>query len=75
MTDKNEGTSPEQVEGARRDFLKKAAKLAVYAPPAMLVMSQPSYATFKKTGGQTYERPHRHRSHNRLRSWLRRLFK
>ncbi|HUF74583.1 MAG TPA: hypothetical protein VMR74_17005 [Gammaproteobacteria bacterium] len=42
----------EQVEDSRRDFLKKAAQVAVYTPPAMLIMSRPSYATFNKTGGQ-----------------------
>ena len=41
-----------QVEDSRRKFLKMAGKIAVYAPPAMLVMSKPSYAHFRKTGGQ-----------------------
>jgi hypothetical protein len=26
----------------------------VYTPPAMLLMSKPSFATFNKTGGHTY---------------------
>ncbi len=33
-----------EVTDSRRDFLKKAGKLAVYTPPAMLVLMKPSYA-------------------------------
>lgn len=42
-----------QVEASRRKFLKTAGKIAVYTPPAMLVLSQPSFAEIKNTGGQT----------------------
>ena len=52
MASEKSNDTMEQVEDSRRDFLKKAAKVAVYAPPAMLIMSRPSYATFQKTGGQ-----------------------
>jgi len=34
---------------SRRDFLKKAGKFAVYTPPALMVMSQSSHATFTKS--------------------------
>jgi hypothetical protein len=48
----------ETVEKSRRDFLKKGAKIAVYAPPIMLGLSSPSFATgWKKSGGVTY--PHK----------------
>lgn len=43
------------VEESRRKFLMAAGRIAVYTPPAMLVMSQPSYAGIKTTGGQTYD--------------------
>jgi hypothetical protein len=43
-----------EVETSRRRFLKTAGKIAVYTPPAMLLMSKPSFATFNKTGGHTY---------------------
>jgi hypothetical protein len=36
---------------ARRDFIKKAGKLAIYTPPAMLTLMQPSYTAFAKSGG------------------------
>lgn len=52
MDTKHEKDTGSQVEESRRRFLKTAGKIAVYAPPAMLVMSQPSYAHFKTTGGQ-----------------------
>jgi hypothetical protein len=40
-------------EESRRKFLKQAGKLAVYTPPAMMVMMKPSYATFRNSGGVT----------------------
>jgi hypothetical protein len=36
---------------SRREFLKKAGKLAVYTPPAMVAMMQPGYASFALSGG------------------------
>jgi hypothetical protein len=42
-------------DNSRRRFLKSAAKVAVYTPPAMLAMSKPSFAHFNKSSGATYE--------------------
>lgn len=43
-------TKVEEVEESRRRFLKQAGKLAVYAPPAMALMMQPSEASFLRSG-------------------------
>ena len=34
--------SPKSDEESRRDFLKKAGKLALYTPPAIMMLMQPS---------------------------------
>lgn len=50
MTDHtNEATGVTQSESknSRREFLKKAGKVAIYAPPAVLLLSKPSFATLK----------------------------
>jgi hypothetical protein len=47
-----------KVETSRRRFLKTAAKVAVYVPPAMLVLSQPSHATFSQSAGVTHHGGH-----------------
>jgi hypothetical protein len=39
------------VESSRREFLKRAGKLAVYTPPAMLALSSPSFAHIAQSGG------------------------
>ena len=44
-----------EVAQSRRKFLKSAAKLAVYTPPAMLVVSKPSFASFAQSGGVVRE--------------------
>ncbi|HUF74585.1 MAG TPA: hypothetical protein VMR74_17015 [Gammaproteobacteria bacterium] len=36
---------------SRRKFLEAAGRIAVYTPPAMLAMSQPSFAEIQKSGG------------------------
>ena len=36
---------------SRRDFLKRAGKLAVYTPPAMLALMNPSQNAFARSGG------------------------
>jgi len=47
----------EETDKSRRDFLKKAGKLAVYTPPLMLAMSSPSFAHgWGKSGGQEYSK-------------------
>lgn len=35
----------------RREFLKKAGKFAVYTPPTLMLLMQPSYAKIAKSGG------------------------
>lgn len=77
MSTENQNESSDQVQDSRRKFLKTAGKIAVYTPPAMLIMSQPSYATFQKSGGyeQTTHRPYKRTSQiGAKKSFLRRLF-
>ena len=35
---------------SRRKFLKTAGKFAIYTPPALMLMSKSSHATFSKSG-------------------------
>ena len=59
MAENAEQEGPQgQVENSRRRFLKTAGKIAVYTPPAMMLMSNPSFATFSKSGGHTYPKKH-----------------
>ena len=51
MKNKEIDTAKGEVEESRRRFLKKAGKLAIYTPPAMAMMMQPSQASFLKSGG------------------------
>lgn len=37
---------------ARRAFLKKAGKAAIYVPPTIMMLSHPSYAQFKSSLGK-----------------------
>jgi hypothetical protein len=48
-----EGTEVEgtEVENSRRKFIKTAAKIAVYTPPAMMIASTPSFAKMRTSGG------------------------
>ena len=41
---------------SRRRFLKSAAKVAIYTPPAMMAVSNPSFATFAQSGGLVGEK-------------------
>ena len=82
--------STDSVEKSRREFLKKAGKLAIYTPPAMMVMMKPSYASFAKSGGSISDRRVRIRatfddltpeqqarirsSWQRILNWLRRMW-
>jgi hypothetical protein len=59
MGDNVEKEAADGVETSRRRFLKTAGKIAVYTPPAMLLMSKPSFATFNKTGGEHNYVPYR----------------
>jgi len=38
---------------SRRKFLKTAGKFAIYTPPALMLMSRSSHATFTKSNGRT----------------------
>jgi len=62
MHDDNKET-PEgaQAREARRDFLKKAGRFAIYTPPAMMVLMRPSSATIARSGGK---HPHRKGPHD-----------
>lgn len=54
-------TGNTETDNSRRDFLKKAGKLAVYTPPIMLAMSSPSFATgWGKSGGHNYKHKKKH---------------
>ena len=41
---------------SRRRFLKTAAKVAIYTPPAMMAISSPSQTAFAQSGGEIEER-------------------
>ena len=50
-------TEDEAVQ-ARRDFLKKAGKFAVYTPPAVMMLMKPGYATINASSvGRPRVRP------------------
>ena len=38
------------MDDSRREFLKKAGKVAVYTPPAMIALANPSLAGIAKSG-------------------------
>jgi hypothetical protein len=38
-----------KIEGSRRAFLKKAGKFAIYTPPVVMLLTNPSYACLKKS--------------------------
>jgi hypothetical protein len=69
MNEQNEQIEPKtdtETDNSRRDFLKKAGKLAVYTPPIMLAMSSPSFATgWGKSGGHEY--PKHKKKHSKKR--------
>jgi hypothetical protein len=44
MDNKKKNTHETTTEQSRRKFLKSAGKLAVYTPPAMMVLAKPSLA-------------------------------
>jgi hypothetical protein len=50
-TNKNDvaGFSRSEAEESRRAFLKKAGKFAVYTPPAVMLLMQPSFASMSKS--------------------------
>ena len=47
------GTNNNNPRNSRREFLKAASKLAVYTPPAMMVLANPSLAQVAQSGGRT----------------------
>ena len=44
MDKKKKNTHKSKTEQSRRKFLKSAGKLAVYTPPALMVLAKPSLA-------------------------------
>lgn len=60
--ERNEKMGTEEVNmEARRKFLKTASKFAIYAPPALMVMSTADAYKIAKSGGQMKDRPYRRR--------------
>ena len=47
------GTNNKNPGNSRREFLKAAGKFAVYTPPAMMVLADPSLAQIAQSGGRT----------------------
>ena len=47
------GTNNKNPGNSRREFLKAAGKFAVYTPPAMMVLADPSLAQIARSGGRT----------------------
>ena len=50
MSDNTNNT--ESSSESRRDFIKKAGKFAIYAPPAIMLMSKTGHATIASSGGR-----------------------
>ena len=48
MKNKN---ADESLENSRRKFIKKAGKLAIYAPPAMVALMAPGVEAIATSGG------------------------
>jgi len=60
---------------SRRKFLKTAGKFAIYTPPALMLISKSSHATFTKSNGHTghsYEEKYEYIS--KFLDWLRNLW-
>lgn len=49
-TDHDAKDAEKAANGNRRDFLKKAGKFAVYTPPAVMMLMQPSFASNRQKG-------------------------
>ena len=68
MTDKEntitKSTENEATSESRRAFLKKAGAFALYAPPAITLLSQPSHASIMSSPGGNHDGNHYYsRSH------------
>lgn len=52
MNDKHDSLDArdKEVTESRREFLKKAGRFAVYTPPAVMLLMQPSHATMMQSG-------------------------
>ena len=44
---------PEDARESRREFLRKAGKMAVYTPPAMMMLMKPTQASILKSNGNS----------------------
>jgi len=69
MTDKvngnNEVTTEQATSESRRAFLKKAGVFALYAPPAITLLTNPSHASVMNSPGGNHDRDgYFSRSHN-----------
>jgi hypothetical protein len=64
----------ESLDASRRAFLKSAAKVAVYTPPAMLALSSPSFEAIAQSSGGGDQSPPRDGLYNWWIELLRRLF-
>jgi hypothetical protein len=47
----------QKLDTSRRDFLKKAGKMAVYVPPAMLALCSPSFEAIAQSSGASDQTP------------------
>jgi hypothetical protein len=65
----------DSLETSRRDFLKKAGKIAVYVPPAMLALSAPSFEAIAQSSGGSDQAPPAggNQPPSWMPEWLRRL--
>jgi hypothetical protein len=72
----DQGTNDEQdgLDASRRDFLKKAGKIAVYVPPAMLALSSPSFEAIAQSSSSNDQTPPPGGGVDWLIEWLKKLF-
>jgi hypothetical protein len=52
LTDPEQRYFQETAAINRREFLKRVGRFAVYTPPALMLLMQPSYAKIARSGGQ-----------------------
>ncbi len=75
MDENKKPTIDQEASNSRRSFLKKAGKLAIYTPPAMMVLMKPSYAKMNQSyeGGHTKPTPKRGTWRRKIRSRTKRV--
>ena len=57
----------EEISASRRKFVQAAGKIAVYTPPAMMLLMNPSAEAFAKSAGMSEVGPARRRRRRRRR--------